>query len=693
MYIQEYRPKTFSEVRGQSLPLKVLKYIAKNPDNVCRSIILSGERGTGKTTCARIFAKAVNNPKRTGDADLENEFCNSIVRGSTLYQEYDSAIVGNVESIRSLRETFAFSITKGYRVILFDEIQESSPQAQAALLTVLEECPKGTFFLFCLQGDTLVSTETGLKKIKNISVGDKVITPYGLKKVTFSDKTGVKQLYRVQCKGGYSIEGTLNHKVRVLEGNHLIYKPIESLKHGDLIPFMIETNNAKGIDMSLKECEFYGRLFGDGYWNKKNFGILFNNKEWEYGESLLKDVGINYTPHRRNNVVECSLDKRLKKRMGLELYKNGFKQLFHFVYNMNKEQLLSFLKGWCDADSHIRKNGDRLLVCKSEKAIRDMQTLLMSFGISTSVYSYVREVKKEYSTVGVKIGKYLSWNLFIPRNSSFESPYRSNIQGHPELRNFLISKGISRLKYNTRNGLVGIRQKEIRDVFGLSEDIVLLPVESVISSKVEDVYDISVEDVECFLGNGMWVHNCTTNPEKLLPTIISRSIKLDFKTIDENELVDHLKSICEKESIDYTEDVLHMIARRTSGHARDSVNQLEMLKILGVEDYKRDYRYLLSDIQEFFSLVQIDKVKASNKAIQILSNPLLFVEQDFEVYMKSLADKVYVEGVDVPYGKEIIKIWLKSHRFLETTNDWYILLMSFSSLFVKKQTVTNRFGR
>ena len=65
MLTQKFRPRTFSEVAGQNLVKDLLKAIVKNPENAPKSIILEGEYGTGKTTCARILARALNCKNKT----------------------------------------------------------------------------------------------------------------------------------------------------------------------------------------------------------------------------------------------------------------------------------------------------------------------------------------------------------------------------------------------------------------------------------------------------------------------------------------------------------------------------------------------------------------------------------------------------------------------------------------------------
>ncbi len=151
MITQEFRPQQFKDVAGQDLVKDLLKSIVKNPDTAPKSIILQGEYGTGKTTCARIFAKALNCKNKTKDGDNCGvcEFCKSNIENTIYYDEFDSAMTGNVSDIKELKQTFYFDKNLGYKVIVLDEAQLMTPQAQSALLKVLEESNSGIFFVMC----------------------------------------------------------------------------------------------------------------------------------------------------------------------------------------------------------------------------------------------------------------------------------------------------------------------------------------------------------------------------------------------------------------------------------------------------------------------------------------------------------------------------------------------------------------
>lgn len=169
MLIVSERPSKFSEVQGCKLPVAILTEIAKNPSTSPKSLILAGEHGTGKTTTARIFAKAVNCETRTGDACNECPSCISISQNlSSSYLEFDSSAMGNVDAIRTLKDNIMYGF-EGIRVIVFDESHLITKQAMSSLLTTLESLPDNLFFVF---------PTTELDKILNTIISRSLVLRY-----------------------------------------------------------------------------------------------------------------------------------------------------------------------------------------------------------------------------------------------------------------------------------------------------------------------------------------------------------------------------------------------------------------------------------------------------------------------------------------------------------------------------------
>lgn len=200
MFVQELRPQRFKDVAGQELPKAMLQAIVKNPANAPRTIILEGEYGTGKTTTARIFAKALNcmsdHKGKTGDACGFCNICKSDMNHSVFYQEYDSAMMGNVADIRQLRETFYFDKSIGYKVIVIDECHLISAAGQGALLKVFEEAQQGIFFLLCTTNaekllPTIKSRSLSLKYelIPETNIEENIKSVLEQKKITLSDSS------------------------------------------------------------------------------------------------------------------------------------------------------------------------------------------------------------------------------------------------------------------------------------------------------------------------------------------------------------------------------------------------------------------------------------------------------------------------------------------------------------------------
>ena len=153
MLTLEHRPQTFRSMAGQDLVKKSLLHICKDPYDSPHTILLEGSFGAGKTSSARIFAKALNCPNQLPNGDAcgreDCPICSKDIQDTMFYTEYDSTVIGNVKDIRELRNTFYFGYDKGFKVICLDEVALCSKQSQAALLKVLEEPQPNVFFLLC----------------------------------------------------------------------------------------------------------------------------------------------------------------------------------------------------------------------------------------------------------------------------------------------------------------------------------------------------------------------------------------------------------------------------------------------------------------------------------------------------------------------------------------------------------------
>ena len=163
---RKYRPMTFDSVVGQSALTTTLKNAVKS-GKLAHAYLFCGPRGVGKTTCARIFAKAINceHPREDGEACNECESCRAFneQRSYNIF-ELDAASNNGVDQIKVLMEQTRIPPQVGkYKVFIIDEVHMLSTAAFNAFLKTLEEPPQHVIFILATTEKHMVAEKEGIQ--------------------------------------------------------------------------------------------------------------------------------------------------------------------------------------------------------------------------------------------------------------------------------------------------------------------------------------------------------------------------------------------------------------------------------------------------------------------------------------------------------------------------------------------------
>ena len=176
---RKYRPQTFADLVGQETTAQVLAnaiLLGRAPNGV----IFSGVRGIGKTTIARLYAKALNCPNRSENADPCGQCASCQAIANDTHEdvfEIDGASHNGVDEVRSLQETITYAPQRSrYKVYIIDEVHMLSTSAFNALLKTLEEPPEHVVF---------VMATTELEKVPDTVIGR--CQTFHLRKISLAD--------------------------------------------------------------------------------------------------------------------------------------------------------------------------------------------------------------------------------------------------------------------------------------------------------------------------------------------------------------------------------------------------------------------------------------------------------------------------------------------------------------------------
>lgn len=280
-----YRPQTFAQVAGQDMVKAVLSRAAAE-DRPAAAYLLSGTRGVGKTTIARIFAKALNCEHAPGPEPCnECAQCRKITQGAHVdVTEIDGASNNSVEDARSLRETIGYAPMEGrYKIFIIDEAHMLTRNAFNALLKTLEEPPERVVFIFAtteahkfpvtivsrcqhfvfrhLGEEALLAHLTAVLHKENMPFEEGAVRLIA-RRAAGSVRDGMSLLDQALALGGESLTAAVTREVLGLAGQELFSRLFEALLERDCgaVADLCRRILQQGIDIGFFTRELAGNL-------------------------------------------------------------------------------------------------------------------------------------------------------------------------------------------------------------------------------------------------------------------------------------------------------------------------------------------------------------------------------------------------------------------------------------------------
>lgn len=359
---RKYRPKTFSDVVGQEVVVKILKNSILN-NKISHAYIFSGPRGTGKTSIAKIFSKAVN-CLNTTDGDLCNncENCLQNIDKEIDIIEIDAASNNGVDEIREIRNNVKLMpVHLKYKVYIIDEVHMLSTSAFNALLKTLEEPPKHVIFILATTEfnkipATVISRcqKFDFKKITNKQIEDRL--KYILEQEKKSLNGEVISLIAKLSDGGLRDAINMLDQVISLEKENVtvddVYNLIGDISEKNII-ILLENIVSGNIKETLKNINEY-------YEEGKNFINIC-----ERLQLLIRNIIIF---NNTDNYFDKEYEKKLLdfSHIELEYCEKMSDELFNLINELkrtNNQKIIteiSFLKMCLMQNKKEEKNIDKI---------------------------------------------------------------------------------------------------------------------------------------------------------------------------------------------------------------------------------------------------------------------------------------------------------------------------------------------
>ena len=533
---RKYRPKTFELVYGQDVIVKTLKNIIKN-DKLSHAYLFTGPRGTGKTSSAKLFAKAINClNNKDGDACNECENCKSFNNNSNPdIIEIDAASNNGVDEIREIKNKVSLvpSMSK-YKVYIIDEVHMLSIGAFNALLKTLEEPPEYIIFILATTEPqkipaTIISRcqRFDFKSISHDKMKQCLENIISKENITIDD--GAIEEIINNSKGGMRDAIGLLDQASAFCNNNITANDIEELSG----------------NISIKQIRtFLSNIM------QKEYNVIFdsisnyssNGKDF----ALICEKIINYI---REGIL-------YKKKINTDKILDEDKNIFDKLSDTDLYDLIDYL-----SDTLVKVKNSYQKELTFEVQMIQMIDKIFNKESNVSRETSINETKTE--------------NINVPRETlKIENKTDSVIE---ELKNVRINNilrnatkqnitfikdlwpNINEYLINEKYKMVAGMLVNATPVAASKEGIIItLPLESSIS-RIEKEYDNSKELLnEIYNENYKVVYISEQYWKKVRPKFVEKAKNGELQIIDESEALDKLKKINDKNLVEEFNELIEM---------------------------------------------------------------------------------------------------------------------------------------